>query len=52
MSPDSAKLQSGGHFKGGFVGKNGYQYVTQKILCDFKQNTSSKIQKKPMITIA
>jgi hypothetical protein len=45
-------MQSGWHFKEGFVEKNDYQYFTQKILCDFKQNTSPKIQKKPMITIA
>jgi hypothetical protein len=44
-SPNSAELQSSGHYKEGFVEKNDYQYFTQKILCDFKQNTSPKFKR-------
>jgi hypothetical protein len=51
-SPISAKLQSGGHFEEDFWNKNNYQRFTQKMLCDFKQNMSPKIQKNSMITIA
>ena len=44
-SPVLAKLQSGGHFKEDFLDKTDYQWLTQKMLCDFKQNMLSIFDK-------